>query len=79
MDTYVYTYLLPHELWRLSTEICLSPDYYKLLRYGRKGIVAFNGPDWRGWSNGSLRAWVRIDSRQATVWDRPYQEECGTD
>lgn len=71
------TYLLPHELWRLSTEICLSPDYYKLLRYGRKGIVAFNGPDWRGWSNGSLRAWVRIDSRQATVWDRPYQEECG--
>lgn len=71
------SYALPEETWRLSTEFCLSPDYHKLLRYGRRGIAEFNGNDWKGWRNGSARVWVRIDPRQSTIWDAPYQSECG--
>lgn len=70
-------YTTPANLWRVSTEICLSPDYHKLLRYGKKGLALFNGPSWRGWSNGSVRAWVRIDPNGSTIWDKPYQSECG--
>ncbi len=71
------SYLLPQGWWRLSTEVCFSPDYHRLLRHGRDGIAIFNGRNWRGWSNGSARVWVRIDPRQSTFWDRPYQTECG--
>lgn len=71
------TYTTPQNLWRVSTEICLSPDYHKLLRHGKKGLAVFNGPSWRGWSNGSARAWVRINSNESTIWDKPYQSECG--
>jgi hypothetical protein len=71
------TYITPPNLWRVSTEICLSPDYHKLLSYGKKGLTLFNGPSWKGWSNGSVRAWVRIDPGESTIWDKPYQSECG--
>lgn len=70
-------YSVPSDLWRVSTEICLSPDYHRLLRFGKKGLALFNGPSWRGWSNGSVRAWVGIDPRESTIWDKPYQSECG--
>ncbi|HLE64381.1 MAG TPA: phosphotransferase [Pyrinomonadaceae bacterium] len=70
-------YAIPAELWRVSTEICLSPDYHRLLRYGKKGLALFNGPSWRGWSNGSVRGWVRINPDDSTIWDKPYQTECG--
>ncbi len=70
-------YLLPHGWWRLSTEICFSPDYHRLLRHGRDGVATFDGRDWKGWSNGSAHVWARIDPRQSTFWDRPYQIECG--
>ena len=71
------TYTIPKELWRVSTEICLSPDYHRLLKYGKKGLALFNGPAWRGWSNGSVRTWLRIDPEESTIWDKPYQSECG--
>lgn len=71
------SYALPPERWRVSTEICLSPDYFRLLRNGKRGIAEFNGRDWRGWRNGAGRVWVRIDSRQSTIWDKPYQTESG--
>jgi thiamine kinase-like enzyme len=70
-------YKIPADLWRVSTEICLSPDYHRLLRYGKKGLALFNGPSWRGWSNGSVRGWVRINPHDSTIWDKPYQSECG--
>ena len=70
-------YITPENLWRVSTEICLSPDYHKLLQYGKKGLTIFNGPSWKGWSNGAARAWVRIDPSESTIWDKPYQTECG--
>jgi len=71
------SYIVPQGLWQLSTEVCLSPNYYNLLRHGRASIAAFNGPDWRGWSNAGARAWARIDLRQSTIWDKPHQSECG--
>jgi thiamine kinase-like enzyme len=70
-------YNAPTHLWRISTEVCLSPDYYRMLRYGKKGIALFNGPSWRGWSNGSARAWLRINPQESTIWDKPYLNECG--
>jgi tRNA A-37 threonylcarbamoyl transferase component Bud32 len=71
------TYRIPKDLWRVSTEVCFSPDYHRLLRYGKKGLALFNGPAWRGWSNGSTRAWLRMDPHDSTIWDKPYQSECG--
>lgn len=71
------SYALPPEHWRLSTEVCLSPDYYRLLRNGRRGVSEYNGRDWRGWQNGGGRVWVRVDSSQSTLWDKPYQAESG--
>lgn len=71
------SYELPPERWRVSTEICFSPDYFRLLRNGKRGLTEFNGRDWRGWRNGSGRVWVRTDSRQSTIWDKAYQSESG--
>ncbi|HSE23941.1 MAG TPA: phosphotransferase, partial [Pyrinomonadaceae bacterium] len=77
-DGYIsITYTTPENLRRISTEICLSPDYQNLLSYGRRDLTVFNGPSWKGWSNGSTRTWVRIDPKESTMWDRPYQAECG--
>jgi len=70
-------YTAPESVRRVSTEICLSPDYQRLLSYGKRDLTVFNGPSWKGWSNGTVRTWVRIDPKESTMWDRPYQSECG--
>ncbi len=70
-------YIVPPAVWRLSTEISLAPDYYRLLRDGHNGVEARRGQDWRGWANGVTQAWVRIDQAQSTIWDEPYQRESG--
>lgn len=70
-------YALPKNIWWLSTEVCLSPDYYRLLRHGRDGLADFNGKDWRGWSTGSTCVWARIDGDGSTIWDKPFESECG--
>ena len=70
-------YILPGGIWRVSTEVCFSPDYYRLLRHGRAGVVAIRGRNWKGWRNRSACSWLRIDPGQSTIWDRPYQKECG--
>jgi len=70
-------YMLPPWVPRISTEVCLSPDYRLLLRQGRKHLASCGGKDWRGWKNGATTGWVRLDTRQSTVWDVPYQPECG--
>jgi aminoglycoside phosphotransferase (APT) family kinase protein len=70
-------YVLPAGVRRLSTEVCLSPDYARLLHLGPKGLSPLGGPRWRGWRNGSTRVWLRINPRQATMWDTPHQERSG--
>ncbi|HWQ33615.1 MAG TPA: phosphotransferase [Blastocatellia bacterium] len=70
-------YIVPRDVWRLSTEFCLSPDYYKMLREGHEGIEALSGPDWKGRANGSAQVWVRLDRQQSMLWDKPFQNECG--
>jgi aminoglycoside phosphotransferase (APT) family kinase protein len=71
------SYALPPAARRLSTEVCLSPDYARLLRLGTKGLSPLTGPRCRGWRNGGTRVWLRIDPRQATLWDTPHQERSG--
>jgi aminoglycoside phosphotransferase (APT) family kinase protein len=71
------SYELPPTVRRLSTEVCFSPDYARLLQQGSKGLSPLSGPRWRGWRNGGTRVWLRIDSRQSTLWDTPHQERSG--
>jgi len=71
------TYVLTKASGRLSTEVCFSPDYHRLLRHGRDGIAAFQGNDWKGWGNDGALVWARINPEEFTIWDKPYQAECG--
>jgi hypothetical protein len=70
-------YSLPAGIYRLSTEICCSPHYYRLLRHGRKGLVPLSGIDWRGWGSGGGRVWVGLTRRDEVMWDSPHELECG--
>jgi starch synthase len=71
------TYRLPPQLRRLSTEVCFSPDYARILRCGRLGLKRMEGGELRGWRNGAARVWLRIDRCHSLVWDTPHQPECG--
>ena len=71
------TYVLTKAWGRLSTEVCFSPDYHRLLRHGRDGIAAFQGNDLKGWGNDGALVWARINPEEFTIWDKPYQAECG--
>jgi aminoglycoside phosphotransferase (APT) family kinase protein len=71
------SYALPPTVRRLSTEVCLSPDYARLLQLGPKDLSPLSGPRWRGWRNGGSRVWLRIDPKQSTLWDTPHQERSG--
>ena len=55
-----------------------SPDYHKLVRSGKKGLALYNGPAWKGWSNGSRGAWVRINPQESTIWDKPTKVNADT-
>jgi hypothetical protein len=61
------TYALSPKVWRVSSEVSLSPDYHRLLREGREGLVAFSGRDYRGWRSGSVKGSVRKTTRPTTV------------
>jgi len=77
-DAYLsVSYALPPAVRRLSTEVCFSPDYARLLRLGPKGLSSLSGPRWRGWRNGGTRVWLRIGPRQSMLWDTPHQERSG--
>jgi aminoglycoside phosphotransferase (APT) family kinase protein len=71
------SYELPPAVRRLSTEVCLSPDYARLLQLGPKDLSPLSGPRWRGWRNGGTSVWLRIDPKQSTLWDTPHQERSG--
>jgi hypothetical protein len=70
-------YTVAPRVWRLSTECCFSPDYYSLLRHGRRRLAPIAGTDWRGWRNGSSRIWLRLGGQRPLMWDRPHQPESG--
>jgi len=73
----VVCYQLAEHLNGLVTESCLSPDYYSLLRDGRKCLRAREGPGRRGFSNGGVTVWIGLADDEATAWAAPDQPDAG--
>jgi hypothetical protein len=73
-------YLVPPKLAELSTEIGLSPDYLRLLRHGRIGVIGCDiNPKLRRWSNKNLHVWVKHENHESgsVFWDNPRQSRFG--
>ena len=63
---------------KFSTEIGLSPDYLKLLRYGQLGLKEYSpSSDVRGWSNGDITVWIKLSNEASVFWDNPRQAKFG--
>lgn len=73
----VVGYDLPAEQPSLTVEVCLSTDYYSLLRNGRQGVRRFGGRTFRGMRNGGTRAWVALAGDEGTSWHAPRRPEVG--
>ncbi|MBY9073985.1 glycogen/starch synthase [Nocardioides sp. WL0053] len=70
-------YRLPAEHPALDVDVCLSTDYYALLRRGRRGARRFGGRSFRGVRNGPVAAWVALADGEETCWHEPRQAEVG--
>jgi hypothetical protein len=68
---------MPEESGDLATETCLAPDYYRLLREGRRGLSPCNGESWRGFRNGDVAVWLGLAGDEATGWTEPARPEAG--
>jgi starch synthase len=64
-------YTLPPELHNLDVDFGLSPDYLRLLRYGRNVLEEFVQGEARGWRTGRTAVWVRPEDCAAVVWAQP--------
>ncbi len=78
-DSHVLTvgYELPPDLPLLMVEVCLSTDYYSLLRNGRQDVRRFGGRTMRGMRTGTTRAWVALAGDEDTSWHAPRRAEVG--
>jgi hypothetical protein len=70
-------YDVPPELPMLTVEVCLSTDYYSLLRNGRRDVRRFGGRTVRGMRSGTTRAWVALAGDEETSWHTPRRGEVG--
>jgi hypothetical protein len=70
-------YRMPEGSGDLATETCLAPDYYRLLREGRRGLNPCNGESWRGFRNGDVAVWLGLAGDEETDWTEPAQAEAG--
>jgi hypothetical protein len=70
-------YRMPEESGDLATETCLAPDYYRLLREGRRGLSPCNGESWRGFRNGDVAVWLGLAGDEETGWTEPARSEAG--
>jgi hypothetical protein len=70
-------YELPEGVEELSVEACLSPDYYRLLREGRRGMRPYGGDGWRGFRNGPAAVWLARVPGESTAWETPPTREAG--
>ena len=70
-------YRLPEGATDLSVETCLSPDYYRLLREGQRGLVPYDGPLWRGFRVGDAAVWVALTPDERTAWAEPAHPRAG--
>ena len=71
------SYHLPEDMGGFATETCLAPDYYHLLREGRRGLSRCNGEDQRGVRNGDLAVWLELDGDEEVGWEEPAHAEAG--
>lgn len=55
-------YRLDRRVPGLTVQFCLSPDYYRLLREGRRRVRPFRGPGWLGYYNADARVWVGTEA-----------------
>ncbi|QIN81832.1 hypothetical protein GBA63_03635 [Rubrobacter tropicus] len=71
-------YRLPEGFGAIETEACLSPDYYRLLRWGRSGLSATSGGERRqGARNGDVAVWLALAHDEDTRWGEPASPEVG--
>jgi starch synthase len=73
----VVCYRMPEGSGDLATETCLAPDYYRLLREGRRGLSPCNGESWRGFRNGDVGVWLGLAGDEETGWTEPARPEAG--
>jgi starch synthase len=70
-------YRMPEGSGDLDTEACLAPDYYRLLREGRRGLSPCGGESWRGFRNGDVAVWLGLAGDEQTGWTEPARPEAG--
>jgi len=73
----VVSYLLPDTQEEVVTEACLSPDYFTLLRRGRRAARRVHGSTWRGARTGEVTVWVARSRDETSAWVRPARREVG--
>jgi hypothetical protein len=66
-------YSLPPTLDELTVELGLSPDYLKLLRYGRNALQEYARPEGRGCATREVAVWIR-PSACDPVWQETEEE-----
>jgi hypothetical protein len=73
----IVRYELPDAVERHATEACLSPDYHRLLRRGRRHLRACGGRHWKGFRNGEAWVWLALAPDDETEWAEPASPEAG--
>jgi hypothetical protein len=53
---------------RFDVEVGLSPDYLRLLRYGREAARSWGAARRRGVSNGESTVWIELPDREPVLW-----------
>jgi len=71
------TYHFPRDLLYFSVECGLSPDYFHLVRLGRKSLKATGDFNIRGYSNNGVSVWVRLGHPTQTVFSEAVPREFG--
>ena len=72
-EALVVGYELPDGCGELTIETCLSPNYYQMLRRGRRGLRRDDGATWRGAHNGQVAVWLAGDDAGITWEDHPRE------
>lgn len=70
-------YRLAPGVGELRTELCLSPDYLRLLRCAREGVVPLCDERRRGWRNGAVPTWVCLADDEDSAFEDEAAREVG--
>ncbi|MDQ3932686.1 MAG: hypothetical protein M3252_07615 [Actinomycetota bacterium] len=73
----VVCYRWPPGIAGLAVDLCLSPDYLRLLREGRSCVEIGGEGTRRGARVGEVAVWVHLASGEATSWVEPSHRQVG--